>query len=547
MLLYIGQPEQAYKETKIAGKLFPESLPIKRLKVEAQTKKHMAPKALALLRKYGFNQNPKENFSLIESVAWSFLLEKEEANESILIPSMIGASISNDAVGINFILQGLYSGNLTVRLFSVRLAQNFSDKEVSKEILEALIRERSWLIRIEMIRTLGAHKYKPALEILYRSLGRSDLTVDEEAALSKAILQIEKEPNFKLIKKHRRSSKAALRNLAVDAYLKAHHGAMKEKIVKLIDDPSLLLREKVVASLTFFHIDEECLASQEKKLKSYAEGSQPRLGLFSAFALLAIDPDYAKKRLKEGMFAADPDTAELAAALWCLGEAENLSEGDSLIGKVPGMTTRMTLAFGMMRNGYYSASVREFLKGYFKTEKDLIMIDDWEGFPVLRVTSSKIRFNYGIAGYPIYVDRLSRLHILNVLASHDAELARTFVKEYLKDEFMGVGIEAMTILLEEGKGSNFDWIRELLHDENEGVRLQAAMCLSIFGGMDDEILNVLIAAYEKKKWEKKIEILQSIAFGCDRKALPFLLDRLGDSSKLIRTIAGAGVLQCLYR
>jgi HEAT repeat protein len=121
------------------------------------------------------------------------------------------------------------------------------------------------------------------------------------------------------------------------------------------------------------------------------------------------------------------------------------------------------------------------------------------------------------------------------------DAVKTFL---LKGRAELVGSAAGT-LIQEIEEEGVEALKALLQDNETEVRLEAALILAMWG-KESSGLNVLIEAYEDASRERKIQILEAMGRSGDPRAVPFLLEVLGEPFQVLRIVAASALIQCLY-
>jgi HEAT repeat protein len=170
----------------------------------------------------------------------------------------------------------------------------------------------------------------------------------------------------------------------------------------------------------------------------------------------------------------------------------------------------------------------------------------WEASTLFQVLApSRHHHIPQVPQYPALMDQLSRLEILNFLAILQYPKAEEALKSLLTNELFGVTYAASNTLLEEGGEEALNILRHLLQEEDEKIRVQAAMVLAL-SGSEPEAIDALQEAYFVMDREMKINILGAIGHIGDRKSIPFLLDLLDESHQILKVVTASALIQCLY-
>jgi HEAT repeat protein len=169
----------------------------------------------------------------------------------------------------------------------------------------------------------------------------------------------------------------------------------------------------------------------------------------------------------------------------------------------------------------------------------------WEENGIFRaIAPSKIKHGDSLITSPDSVNQLVRLELLNTLAIMKEPMAQEGIKKFLQQRKWGVSGIAAALLLSEGDESALDIVKNLLSDQDENIRVQAALVLALWG-RDESALTVLREAYPHAPREMKEKILEGIGRVGAMSSIPFLVETFNDPFQTLRVIAAAACLECL--
>ena len=112
------------------------------------------------------------------------------------------------------------------------------------------------------------------------------------------------------------------------------------------------------------------------------------------------------------------------------------------------------------------------------------------------------------------------------------------------EEKWGVSAAAAATLLEEGDEEAFSLVRSLLTEEDQKIRIQAALILGLFGS-DPAAIKVLQEAYPTANRELKVHILEALGHIGDPQSVPFLVEILKEPFQMMRVVAASALIQSL--
>ena len=104
---------------------------------------------------------------------------------------------------------------------------------------------------------------------------------------------------------------------------------------------------------------------------------------------------------------------------------------------------------------------------------------------------------------------------------------------------------ASNTLIEDGGEEAIVILRELLDEENEIIRLQAALVLALSGG-EPKAVNILQDAYKLVDREMKVNILGALGYIGDKSSIPFLISLLEEPYQVLKVVAASALIQCVY-
>ena len=530
---------------RAAIEAYPKSPQIQSLAIRALAENGESLEALKIFQKEFSGRTLKDNFSLLESIAWATLIHSEEKSEMARVSSLIGASLTHDSRTVDLILDALESSNILMRSFALRLSPQFNDRVVQKKVLDLLKTEKCWFVRLELLQAVGFMKLKDANPFLREIVASTTVTQEEKISAIHALVNIYDDVTDKdldLLLKNKRSGLRELGIAIIDHFDKRDKIAL---LLPLLKDPSPHVRALVIAVLGTMEVEEDVLLRAAKDLDLLVKDVHPEVAILAAWLKLRIDPDEACKLLLEWVRSKDLPTARFAAATLGAGGKKCSFFLPKLLDEANDPYVKANLSLAMIKQKVSLNQAVQYLKTFFLEVEEEIM---WKGgvYPMFnQVVPSDVRHVVHIPRYPALMDHLTRLDLLNVLCIAGLDEAAELAKKFLSKQMWGVVTGASVLLISEGDGEALNLIRKLLDDENEVTRIQAALVIAFYGG-DPKVAQILENAYTKVDWERKIQILEAIGFIGNRDSIPFLLEVMKEPFTLLRTIAASSVIQCLY-
>lgn len=526
-------------------KIFPDSQNLKGLMIRVLSESGRTNQALELYWKERKTADLKENFTLVESVAWGVLLGDEEMSERTRLMTLIGAYLTRDSRAVNLILEALRSTNAFLRSFAIDFAAHYNDRVLQKEVLALLKEEKNWYVRSRLLSAVGAMRLEEAEPYLKEVIESKATTHEEKALAIQSLISIFDEADadeIELLLLHKRSGMRELGVAIID-----HFGLVDqvEKLIPLLKDSSPSIRMMVLGCLGTIGIDGRIYQKIDKAVEALTADSHPEVAVMAYWLSLQYNQEFGRGGLKVWVKCPDVRSASFAASVIGAGGKPTSKLLSEMFDQVENDYVKVNLAYGMIKQGVEVVKARKFLSHFLRTHREKLM---WANgvYPMFTtLTKSEVRHVPHIPSYPAMVDQMTRLELLNTLCIIESEEAKELVKAFLTNHIWGVVGSAAVVVLEEGDMEGIEIIRELLNDPDESVRIQAALALAFYGG-DASVVRILEEMYPKLDWDKKISVLEAMGFIGSRTSVDFLLQVLEEPFQLLRTIAASSIIQCLY-
>ena len=149
-----------------------------------------------------------------------------------------------------------------------------------------------------------------------------------------------------------------------------------------------------------------------------------------------------------------------------------------------------------------------------------------------------------IPRYPEAIDQMTRLHILSLLAIVDDKKACDGIKNFLKQKGWGITGFASATLLKEGDEESLNIVKQLLNEEDQDVKVQAALVLALLG-REEGVITTLEEAYYKADYNMKIQILEAVGHIGSKKSIAFLVNILDEPYQNLRAVAASSLIRCI--
>jgi HEAT repeat protein len=486
-----------------------------------------------------------ENREVLEEMAWS-IIDKGASSSSphIRVYSMLGAFFSQDAKGVAILLQGLRDHNSFLRAAAVKLSTNLMDASLQDELMRLLQNEKSWKVRLEAISAVGELNIVSAKNELKKIISNDLCHFEEKAQAIQALVSLLDGVNEEQLTELITSDRAGMRMLACEMVAFFDQTQNVDKLLPLIEDSHPRVRAKVLRTIGELGLTKK---GERPIILEIAEKAaldpNPITAITAAWLLTINDP---KKGLPLFQILLDHPLKEIrylaAAALSATGKY-GLNLTQKAFKENRDIYVKMNLAIGLIGQRIDTKAACDCLYLGLSQQKERWAWSEDDDFKVLG--PSRVKHDDAIPNYPEAMNQLTRLEVLQILALVQYPHAQKAIKNFLQESNWGISGLASALLLTEGDEEAVDLVQALLKDNDQKVRMQAALILALWGKGDD-VVQLLQEAYISADREQKGQILEAIGRVGGKNSLTFLSQRLEEPFQSLRIIAAAALLECLY-
>ncbi|MDN3508228.1 MAG: HEAT repeat domain-containing protein [Simkaniaceae bacterium] len=484
----------------------------------------------------------KSDLAVIEKLAWSVLTHAESSDQmSVHLSSLYGAALTRDVKGAHIILRQLKSSNGYIRAMAAKFAMQYGDDLLLSELMKMLEKERVWYVRLEIMRTLSAHKV-PGIEEKLRKIIASERTAYEEKGVAiESLVMMTESIDEKKLDVLLKSDRAGLRQLSCGVMLHLEKREWREKLIAVLDDTSVDVRCMAMQALAYLGIDGLDL---KDRLVQVIEEPNPRLAIAAGRLLLACDSSLGLKVLFEHLQNRDPVIRRLAAGVLVASGEKGKWLAMKMMRQSDDPYVRVNLAHGLL--GFCADDVIccNVIDRFLRENKENIMWDRTPGFFTETVGPTRARHVPQMAQYPLMIDQTTRLSLYNALAIKRYPKVTETLRDFLKNKPTGVPFAAALTLLEEGSQDALEHVKTLLTDTDELVRLQAAFAMAVTGE-GKAMLPIFQEVYPKVDRETKLQIIQALGHFGGADALPFLLEIMGTEFYVLRIASASAIIRAI--
>lgn len=484
----------------------------------------------------------KDNRVLIESLAWGTLDKAiSSSTPQMRFIGSLAAYFANDARSVRVLQNNMRDSNALIRAATVELAADMRDTILCEEILHLFQKETSFLVRLEVIKSIGKMKIVQARGGLEAIISNPWTSAEEKAAAIQALVLLLDTINRSELTFLVQSTRAGLRQLACEAviYFDLHENI--DLILPLLKDAHAEVRAAALHVLGYLRVTHHQGQSIMGLISALKEDPDYRVAACAAWVMTLNNPGgqnhfcrLLKHELRDvRLFATAALVATGKYGLPWMKEAFYVAE-DPFV--------KINLALGLISLRTEMEAASQVLADAVSDMKENWMWNEQGVFRAL--VPSNVKHSDIIPQYPKAVNQLARLEVLGLLAMVKYPKAQETIRCFLQEQTWGVTWMAAALLLTEGDDEALVMVRELLKDKDPTVRIQAALLLSLWG-RDEAALETLQQAYKGANREKKAHILEGLGNISAYSSIPFLISVLKEPHQTLRVIAACALLQCL--
>lgn len=453
---------------------------------------------------------------LIEDLAWSFLEQKNASLRSRL-QALYAAVSSQDPKAQELLLQAFDSSNQALRSMAYRLSPFYGGLRIQKKLLRALEKERSQLLRFDVIESLAMMQAPSTKEALQKTLLQSK-EEKEQALIIEALCFFYEQEDLDSIKSLCASPFAAMRALA--SSLAKEREALKI-VEPLLFDANAFVRRCTLASFLLAEekIDEEpwqLFEDKDKLFRAYLAIyllKNPQNSLKDVFAYF---PSLEEKRL----FA--------AAIPYC--KKERREEAFSFLHDVDDLFLKANLALGLIAKGEHFEWSLDVLYQVLQHPQKNWKIEKEALFPYL--------FEVPVSSKESLESEFFLFSLLALKGDERLELLPFLERKDFNLEASGLFIHL--------KGAKFfQQLKKISEQTSDQKALQASLILALFL-KDEKAQKRLKELYPFFDLEGKAQILHAFFQSRkDEESQKFLFSCLQEPYCLLRCLAAAALIQNL--
>ena len=544
--LLIEDSKSALDEAKRLASLYPDSAIVGGALLEALAANGMEEQALDLWNLLA-QKNPDflNNRRLLEELSWGVLKKGVDSTQyGVRIAALVGTYLTQDVRAVPILRKMMRDSNAIIRSIAVQMAAAFQDAALKDEVALLMDIEKVWMVRLEVIKAIGALRMKEQAPKLQSLIQSEKTTYEERQAATQALLHIYEKISMEELKILAQSNRAGLRYLACMVAIHFDMLEAKKEILKLIQDTNGDVR--IAALNAFGLLYREGTSEKEAKeiLAAPMEDTDPAVAITASWAAILVNPSFGEPKMKEWLESPLAENRRLAAAALAASGEKGVGLAVKTLNKSKDPYVLVNLACGLLGQRVEVKQSCDLIHNFLQTEKRMWMWDNRPN-PLFQILApSQVRHNDQIPNYPEAIDQMTRLNLVSLLALVEDPRALEALKHFLERKSWGITGVAAATLLQEGDDLALEMIRKLLSDPDPDIRIQASLALALFG-RDETVLRTLQEAYVSSGHEKKLHILEAMGRIGSVESYPFLVGVLREPFPILRVAGAAALIQSL--
>lgn len=546
--LLIEDSESALKEAIELQETYPNSRAVKEIWIESLSSSKREEEALGAWHRLSFKYpDLLMNRHLLEELSWGILKRGLDSTQNgIRLSALIGAYLTRDVRAVAILQKMMRDSNAVIRSIAVQMSTSYQDAPLKDEIARMMKEEKVWIVRLEVIKAVGALRMKeiaPALQAIVES---EKTTYEERQLATEALLHIYDKISLPQLRRLAFSERAGLRHLACLAASYFEMKEAKEEILALIQDPHPDVR---IVALNAFGLFYRNLVSQkeaETLLSGVLEDANPAVAITAAWSALLANVSQGTVALEKWVQDGFSENRRLAAAALASTGSIGAELSLKMLKTSEDSYVKMNLALGLLGQKMEVPLCCNEIYEFMQKEKRMWMWDQRPN-PLFKILApSQVRYVDQIPNYPEAIDQMTRLNLCSLLAIFEDARAISALKTFLQKRNWGISGVAAATLLQEGDEEALEVVRQLLSDTDPNVHLQACLVLAMLG-RDASVLPELQGAYAASDHERKLQILEAMGRMGSSASYSFLVGVFQEPFPILRIAAAAALIQCVNR
>jgi HEAT repeat protein len=535
----------AQVECRNAIRNYPDVLKLRELFIKVLSLQGLEEEMLINWNNYvRINPQAYDKHDVIEEMAWG-VIEKGFCSSSPIVraTSVLASFFSNDIRGVNILYEAVSDNNSSIRSIAMQFIGNMHDDKLKNAAWERYQKEKTWNVHLEAVKAIGKMKISSARSSLKKIIANDVSNAEEKAASIEALVSMTETASREEMESLAKSSRSGLRLLACAVIAQFDLKRDVDLILNLLQDRSPDVRKASLAVLGLLHITEYEGQDLSIHIMELLKDPDPEVAIVAAWLLTIQNHELGQISLANWLNHPSREYRLLASGALKAAGKYGFPLLLNAFKETQDIFVRINLALGLIEQRTNCDEACEALNQAFLNEKSRWM---WEQRDLFRyITPSSIKHKDEIPQYPEVVNQITRLEVIQMLTFLHYPKIEVMIKQFLREKPFGITGLASALLLTEGDEGSPEEIKGLLNDPDPKIKIQAGLILALWG-KDQEVIDLLQRYYYECGRDMQERILEALGKIGSKSSIPFLIERLGESSQQMRLIAASSLLQCLY-
>lgn len=255
--------------------------------------------------------NPEINRDLVEEMAWGVIETGSNSQAPITrIIAMIAGAMSNDARGIRILAKGHQDSHRLVRLLAGEFSCHFRDATLQEIVLQRLVQEKDYAIRLALTKGCGNMGLKEAEPILLQIVSNERTRAEEKVAAIASLVSMKQSADRKEVEAFVKSPRAGLRMLGSELLRLNNRREDDDLVLLLLDDAHPDVKASAIETAGVLGMK----APDLDRLEALAKERNPEIALRAAWWLTLQNSSRGQKLFQPFLISEKSQERQLAAA-----------------------------------------------------------------------------------------------------------------------------------------------------------------------------------------------------------------------------------------
>jgi HEAT repeat protein len=490
----------------------------------------------------------QEYRSFLEDISWGVINKGViSSNYQVRLTSLIGAFLTNDAKCVSLLIDMMRDTNAILRSIAIQLSCNYRDEILKKEISRLFQDERVWMVRLEIIKSIGTMKMINEKDNLKKIIISNHSTYEEKVIAIQSLTNICDGISLDELSVLAKDSRAPMRQLACEMAVAMEIVAAKDIILPLVNDTCCDVRISALNAIILFYRDYSSCDEINHVIQDAIDDTNPNIAITSALVAMFSDKNKGEEYLYKWVNCKYEKYRRMAAVAISAAGQSGVTLALKVLTTTQDSYVKVNLAIGLIGQRQQPKKCCDILYHFMMNNNNNMIMWNRSDNSLLNILSpNQVSHNDQVPQYPRAVDMITRLQLLTMLTMMEYDGAEEVIKSFLSKKNWGVSGVAAATLVQEGDNDALVIVKNQLNDGDIKIRVQAALVMALFG-KDETVIKILEEAFLVADREMKVVILEALGSIAMTPSYPFFVKVLNDPFQAIRVINASSFIQSLNR